>query len=83
MSIVLGIEYSIYKLPVRGEKEVWTKKQKIKFLLKFLLIPIFLFIAGGMETLDWIIVNYAKENGLSIVKTFFEVYYNILRSLLF
>lgn len=83
MSIVLGIEYSIYKLPVMGKKEVWDNKQKIKFLLKFLLIPIFIFIAGGMETLDWIIVNYAKENGLSIVKTFFEVYYNILRSLLF
>ncbi|MBA2861443.1 hypothetical protein [Methanococcus maripaludis] len=83
MAIVLGIEYSIYKLPLIEKKEVWTKKQKLKFLLKFLSILIFIFIAGGMETLDWIIFNHAKENDLSILGTFFEVYYSILKSLLF
>ncbi|WP_459201314.1 hypothetical protein [Methanococcus sp. CF] len=82
MSIVLGIEYSLYNLPL-NKKEFWDKKQKLKFLLKFLLIPVLLFIAGAMETLDWIIVNYAKENGLSVLKTFFDVYYNLLKSLLF
>uniref|UniRef100_A9A9I7 Stage II sporulation protein M n=1 Tax=Methanococcus maripaludis (strain C6 / ATCC BAA-1332) TaxID=444158 RepID=A9A9I7_METM6 len=83
MAIVLGIEYSIYKLPLEYKKEVWDTKQKLKFLLKFFSILIFIFIAGGMETLDWIIFNYAKENDLSILHTFFEVYYDILKSLLF
>jgi len=83
MAIVLGIEYSIYKLPLEAKKEVWDTKQKLKFSMKFFSILIFIFIAGGIETLDWIIFNYAKENDLSIFRTFFEVYYSILKSLLF
>jgi len=82
LSIVLGIEYALIKLPISGIKKHYEKKQKVIFMLKFISIPLLILLAGFLETLDWLIFNYAKENNLSILYTFFDVYYSILKSLI-
>ncbi|ABR54692.1 conserved hypothetical protein [Methanococcus vannielii SB] len=82
LSIVLGIEYTLYKLPISKPFESWDNKKKILFLIKLILVPLLILISGFTETLDWLILNYAKENNLPILETFFNVYYSILKSII-
>lgn len=86
-SIVLGLEYAIYNLPLNETKKYGAPKptfkkgwieNNVKFLVKVFGAFILIGVAAFMEPLDWAIYTYAKNNGMPVLETIIMVYGNLI-----
>jgi len=79
-SIVLGLEYAIYNLPLDETKKYGAPQfpYSIKFLVKVFGALALIGIAAIIEPLDWAIYTYAKNNGMPVLETIIIAYGNLI-----
>ncbi len=71
-AVVAGLEIANKILPII-KKDITYKKIATLILCSF----IFIFIAGMLEPLDWLIYGYAKAYGISLLSAFINAYKNL------
>ncbi|ADC69391.1 conserved hypothetical protein [Methanocaldococcus sp. FS406-22] len=72
IAVVVGVEMANKILPI-VKREISNKKIAILVVCSF----IFIFIAGMLEPIDWLIYTYAKLHGISLLSAFATAYKNL------